>query len=57
MPNLWGASAVGRVEGGRLYAARMVGRRWLSRRRCGCGEAAAREGNRGGLGRGFREQP
>ena len=33
MPNLRGASPVGRVGGGRSYAARAEGSRWLPQRR------------------------
>ena len=41
MPNLRGASPVGREEGGRSYTAQTISRRWPSRRRRGCGETVA----------------
>ena len=38
MPNLRGASPVGRDEGGQSYAARAGGKVEMSRRRCGSGK-------------------
>ena len=56
VPNLWGANPVDRVEGGRSYAARMVGRGWPSQPRRGRGEASVQE-DRSGRGLGRRERP